>query len=425
MNVLRVLGLEAAPPAERRAAFLVAVMFACALAATFVLRPLRDQFGVEQGVDRLPWLYTLTLAATVLAVPPFWWLANRMPSARFVPRVLAVCIAALLLLASGLAAIGDYDWVAAPWLGQVFWGGYSALNVVVPALVWIHAVEHFSQRAAQRVFGLVAVGGTVGAVAGSWLAGALSRAHWPPAIAAVVAALLLGLALFVHRRSLPSCRALLATDSRAPAAVARGGMFAGLRIVLRDPQARAIGVYMMLLGVLATAFYAAQTELVGQGVDGGRAQHGWLADVETCGQGLVLLLQVFCTGRLLRRAPAFVLLASLPFVSLLGLGAWWVWPTAAAIFAVQVLRRGAQFALEKPAREVLYTPLDLETKHKVKFLLDTFAFRLGDLLGALLQVVMRDLAFGMSAIVGTTALVAVLWGLLAWSIDRRQRAATS
>jgi ATP/ADP translocase len=28
--------------------------------------------------------------------------------------------------------------------------------------------------------------------------------------------------------------------------------------------------------------------------------------------------------------------------------------------------RGVQFALEKPSREALYTPLDLETKNKVK-----------------------------------------------------------
>ena len=43
------------------------MFFAC-LAATFVLRPLRDQFGVDRGVDQLPYLYSLTLLATVFVV---------------------------------------------------------------------------------------------------------------------------------------------------------------------------------------------------------------------------------------------------------------------------------------------------------------------------------------------------------------------
>jgi AAA family ATP:ADP antiporter len=203
--------------------------------------------------------------------------------------------------------------------------------------------------------------------------------------------------------------------------VARGGALAGLAVLLRDGYVRRIGIYMMLLGMLATAFYAAQTELVGAEIAAGRAQHRWLAEVETYGQGLVLLLQLFATGRLLQRVSPVWLLASLPLVSLVGLSVWWLAPTAAAIFAVQVSRRGAQFALEKPAREVLYTPLDLETKHKVKFLLDTFAFRLGDLCGAVLQVQLRKWQFGAGAIVLVTVAVCAVWIVLGVSLGRQRR----
>ncbi len=418
--LLRSFGLEAATPSERRAAGWIAVMFGAGLASMFLLRPLRDQFGVHAGVDSYPRLYTWTLLATTLAVLPFWWLANRMPSRRFVPLILHVCTGLVVVLALALAAIGDYDWSSAPKVGEWFWGAFSALNVVVPTLVWIHAVEHCRTDQARRLFGLIAFGGTVGAVVGSWLAGQLCDGlDLPPWTAACASAVLLQGMLVAFRCSLPACREL---GSAADAGrVASGGVFEGLRILLQSGRARAIAAYMMLLGILATAFAAAETELVGAGVAGSREQHFLLASVEFWSQSLVLVLQLFMTGRLLQRWPAAVLLVSLPVVSVVGLAALWIAPVVLTINLVRIGRRGAQFAFEKPAREVLYAPLALATKHKVKFLLDTFAFRLGDLFGAWLAVGLRASGLGVGTAAGATTLVALVWIALGLRLGRRER----
>src|SRR5690606_28866179 len=127
-------------------------------ASMFVLRPIRNQFGVAQGVEGMPALYSLTLLATVVLVVPFWVLANRMSSRRFVPVALHLGTVLLLLLAMALSWIGDYQWQQQPWLGKTFWSGFSALNMALPALVWIHAVEHFGKGQAKRLFGLIAMG---------------------------------------------------------------------------------------------------------------------------------------------------------------------------------------------------------------------------------------------------------------------------
>lgn len=418
--LLRLLGLERALPAERRAVAWIGAMFFGALASTFLMRPLRDQFGVDQGVPRMPYLYGLTLLATVVAVPPFWWLASRWPSRRFVPVVLQVCALLVGFAAVGLAAIGEYRWQEQPWVGELFWAGYSAINVIVPTLVWIHAVEHFQRSAGERLFGLLAAGGTLGAIAGSALARALAQGQFPPWLGLAGAVLLLQGTWFAFERSLPHCRQLVGGGER----LAGGGMLAGLRVLAHDGRARGIAVYMMLLGMLATAFYVAQVDLVGKNVQRPRDQHWLLADVEFWGQTLVLGLQLFCTGRLLRRWPAAALLISLPLVSIAGLTALWFLPTVLAINLVQIGRRGAQFAFEKPAREVLYTGLDLVTKHKVKFLLDTFAFRLGDWLGACLQLALLQAQVraesGAARSIAVTIGVAVLWIVLGLWLGRRQ-----
>jgi AAA family ATP:ADP antiporter len=420
--LLRLLGLQHSTPAERRAAAWIAAMFFAALASTFLLRPLRDQFGVDQGVEAMPRLYTWTLVATVVAVLPFWWLANRMPSRRFIPIVVGTFVALLLLLATALAAIGEYDWKSERALGEWFWGGFSAFNVIAPSLVWIHTVEHFRSEQARRLFGLVAVGATVGAITGSWLAGVLSkRLQLPPSAAAVASALLLVAMLFAYRRSLPACRELGGGSGQ----VASGGVLEGARIVLRSRRAQGIAVYMMLLGIVATAFAAARIDIFGGKVPSAREQHGLLADVELWRQTFVLALQLFCTGRLLQRWPGAALLVSLPAVSILGLGALWLAPALLTINVVDVGRGGAQYAFERPAREVLYTPLSLATKHKVKFLLDTFAFRLGDLAGAWIAVLLAQRGLGTGGAAAVTIVFALAWIALGVVLGRRPPDAAS
>ncbi|MCR9244759.1 MAG: hypothetical protein NXI31_06990 [bacterium] len=429
--LLRSLKLEDSTPAERRATVWIAVMFFCSLASTFLLRPLRDQFGVDRGVEQLPYLYSLTLLATVVCVLPFWWLCNRMPSRRFVPLVQHVCAAAFVLLAVGLSVV-DYRWQEQPWIGELFWGGYSAINVVLPTLVWIHAVEHFRRDQGKRLFALIAVGGTGGAVFGSWLAGLLASDDIaaPLWVTGAMAAFVLECGFLAFVGSQASCRAMRLEgvtdcDSNQPP-VAAAGVFAGLRLIAKDGYVRGIGVYMMLLGAVATAFYAAQTELVDEQIQAARQQHTILADIQFWAQSLVLVLQLFATGRLLRRFSPTVMLVSLPLISIIGLGVWGIWPLVPAIFVIQVARRGAQYAFEKPARELLYTPLSLETKHKAKFLFDTFAFRLGDLLGAILQVSLRDrdLGLGTAGIVSATIALALVWVGLGVFLGRwRQRPA--
>lgn len=422
MNIWRLLGLHTASRAERHATLWVAVMFFACMTATFVLRPLRGQFGVSYGVYRLDWLYMLTVIGTIVLVVPFWWLANRMASRRFVPIALHVFTAGFVGLSAWLPVIGDYEWEKAPVFGQVFWGGFNAVNLAVPALVWIHAVEHFGKLQAKRLFGLIALGGTLGTIAGSWVSGLLSGGGAPLWVVPVVAAGMLQVAHLAFRLSQRPCLELEGGDTTK--SYDRGGLLGGLKIVLRDRRALQISIYMMLVGFVATAFYAAQTELVGDEIRAGKQQHTWFADIGFYGNLLVLGLQLFWTGRLMSSWTSFAMLASLPLVSILGLGLWSIWPTAFAIFGLQVVRRGAQYAFEKPAREVLYTPLDIGTKHKVKFFVDTCALRLGDLLGAVAQVQLRKAGLGVGAIATITIAFALLWIAIAWSLGRDQRSSS-
>jgi AAA family ATP:ADP antiporter len=400
-------------------------MFFCVMASTFVLRPVREQFGVDQGVSRLPHLYLLTLGVTVVFTPLFWWLARRMPSRRFVPIALHAFAASMVGWWLALSLIHDFDWKSdtGRLIGESFWGFLSAFNVAAPTLVWIHVVEHFRRDQGRRLFGLIGVGGTLGAVVGPQLAGWLTQKHRPASNTALAALVLLEGAFACYLASHRACTRIGAAGAPRSDDRGRGSGIAALALLLRRPRLLAIGGYMVLLGMVATAFAVAQTQLVGEQVVKAGNQMLWFADVESLTQGLALVLQVSATGHLLRRFPQWSFLCLLPLLAVCGLFALWLFPVTLAVGIVQVLRRGGQFAFEKPARELLYTPFDLETKHKVKFLLDTVAFRLGDLLGAHYQVALREHAPGPGVVLLATVALAVLWAVLGVLLGRHRAAA--
>jgi ATP:ADP antiporter, AAA family len=58
-------------------------------------------------------------------------------------------------------------------------------------------------------------------------------------------------------------------------------------------------------------------------------------------------------------------------------------PVGAVLLATQVLRRGVDYGLFKPTREMLFTVLNPESKFKSKSLLDTLLQRGGDSAGQL------------------------------------------
>src|SRR5579863_5772629 len=69
---------------ERRALAMSFLYFFFVMSSYFILRPIRDEVAVASGVQKLPWLFTGTLTATLLFNPLFWALVVRFPARRFI-----------------------------------------------------------------------------------------------------------------------------------------------------------------------------------------------------------------------------------------------------------------------------------------------------------------------------------------------------
>ncbi|HXV28589.1 MAG TPA: MFS transporter, partial [bacterium] len=116
---------------ERVMAFLAFVYFFFLLSGYYILRPVRDEMGIQGGVRQLPWLFTGTFIAIISAVPLYATIASRFPVRKFVPLVYRFFNVNLLLFWI------LFQWGRNPeWIARSFFIWTSVFNLFVVSVFW-------------------------------------------------------------------------------------------------------------------------------------------------------------------------------------------------------------------------------------------------------------------------------------------------
>jgi AAA family ATP:ADP antiporter len=405
-------------PGEAPALLWSTLYFFLLLFGYYLLRPVREAIGIARGADKLPWLMTGTLLAMALANPAFAALVSRLPRRRFIPfayRCFALTMLAFFLAFRFLPHRGG------PALGYAFYIWLSVYNLFVVSVFWGLMSDVWTEGQGKRLFGFIATGGTLGAIAGAALTGALTkglrlgglRLQLDPLSLLLVAMLALELAAQCVRR-LAEIFALgdAAHGPREPGP----GPLEGLRLIATSRYLQLICAYILLFTVTSTFLYLQQGAIVERTFQGTAARTAAFARIDLWVNVLTLATQVLLTGRLLTGLGIPAVLSLLPVLTLAGFGALWAWPTFGVLALLQVLRRGLHYAVDRPAREILYIPLGPEERYKSKPFIDTFIYRGGDLLGAWAPSALAAMAMSMGfAALGCSG----LWLGCAFALGRR------
>ena len=406
----RRLGID---PRETRAVLWSALLFYLLLNSYYILRPLREEMGLAGGVDNLPRLFLVTLGAMALVAPLVGWMVRRFSREMFIPLALRFFAANLVLFYLLLRLGGDRPGMLA---GRVFYVWVSVFNLVVVSLFWAFMADGFGYDRSRRLFGLIAAGGTLGAIGGSGTTSLMVGIVGRPNLM-LLSALLLELAV--------RCVGTLAREFRRldptghPGAPSRrdGGIWAGITRTLASPYLLGISSYIFLYSLTSTFLYFEQARIVAEHIAGREARASLFGLIDLLTNALTLVCQVLLTGRLLRRLGSGPVLAVLPVATIAGFLALGAWPTLSVLVAFQVLRRAGNYALAKPARETLFTVVDREERYKAKNFIDTFVYRGGDALGAGIS---GRLIPGLAAAWPAVPAAAV-WAVVAILLGRRQQ----
>ncbi|PYK92472.1 MAG: MFS transporter [Verrucomicrobia bacterium] len=299
----------------------------------------------------------------------------------------------------------------------------SVFNLFATAVFWGFMTDLFTTEQGKRLFGFIAVGGSLGGILGPIITASLVHYISTGFLLLICAAM-----LEVAAQSVRLFPAEFRRDNTRPgddAAAAEkpiGGKFwDGVTHICKSPYLFGLFLFIFLYTFTSTWTYFQQSELTKSGFVDKAARTAFFAKLDLSVNTLTLVLQIFVTGRLMKFLGVTVTLLFMPVLSLFGFAAMGFAPVLPVLAAFQIARRASTFAFMRPAREVLFTVLRREDKYKAKSFIDTFGYRCGDQFGVSYSG-LKALGLSLSAISYIAIPIVAGWCVLGVWLGRKQRA---
>jgi len=390
------------------------VYFFCLLCGYYLLRPVRDEMAVEGGVQHLPWMMTATFVTLVLVTPLFGYLSSRVARVRLLLSVYtffgANLIGFFLLMTSQ---------VAPQWIARLFFVWLSVFNLFVVSVFWSYMADLFMPAQGARLFGIIAAGGSTGAMVGPLLTTGLTYLLPISSLMLLSAGFLAACGFCIHRLDTWSKQQAAHRPNRLGEPIG-GGMWAGIRLALRSPYLLGICLYLFLLTTTATFLYLEQTKLIGEQIPSPEGRTRLFATIDLAVNVITFLTQFFLTSKLIGRFGLASALVLLPLASAVGFGAIGLMPVLLLYVLFTIVRRVGEYAIAKPAREVLFTVVSREEKYKAKNFIDTAVSRGGDAATGWIVNGVKALGATAAQIAWLLVPVALLWGWVGWRLGREE-----
>jgi AAA family ATP:ADP antiporter len=404
-------------PEELRALWLGFAFFFVVLAGYYVIRPIRDNIGAQQ-YENLWWMFTVVLVTMIFANALFSAIVSRMSRRRFIPIAYRFFILNLIIFFVLMQYMPPGK---QPWVDGCFFVWVSVFNLFATAVFWGFMTDLFTNEQGKRLFGFIAVGGSLGGILGPIITASLIH-YVSTGVLLLICAAMLEIAAQSVRFFPAEFRGQHSKSTDDAAEKPIGGKFwDGLTNICKSPYLFGLFLFIFLYTSTSTWTYFQQAELTKTGFVDKAARTAFFAKLDLSVNTLTLVLQIFVTGRLMKFLGVTVTLLFMPVLSLFGFAAMGFAPVLSVLAVFQIARRASTFAFMRPAREVLFTVLRREDKYKAKSFIDTFGYRCGDQVGAWSYTGMHALGLGFSTISYIAIPVVAGWCALGVWLGRKQR----
>jgi AAA family ATP:ADP antiporter len=388
------------------------------LASYYLLKTIREPLVLAaQGGGAEVKSYSAAAIAVLLLVlvPAYGAFASRVSRVKLINGVTLIFIACLIGFFIWAQAVGipgvpvegadkAADAAASTagtgqlWLGVSFFIWVGIFNLMIIAQFWAFANDVYTVEQGKRLFALVALGASLGAIAGSAAAKYLIEALglYPlMGLAAGMLAVCMFLTNVIHLREgrRPAVRddkaAAATTDANAPITGK-----SGFALVLSDRYLLLIACMMLLLNLVNTTgeYILGETlttiakGMVAQGqlaeADIGKWIGSFYGGYFTWVNVISALLQAFLVSRVIKWLGVAGALLVMPLFSLGAYATLAFFPLLAYIRIAKIAENSLDYSLNNTARQTLFLPTSREAKYKAKQAVDTFFVRFGDVASA-------------------------------------------
>jgi ATP:ADP antiporter, AAA family len=376
-------------PDERPAALLFLCYAFLLLISYYILKTLREPLLLAGGsAETKSYAYAAVALVLMVLVPLYGVAFRRVPRGRLIRGVTLLFLGSLALFyLAGLAGAS---------IGFAYYVWVGIFGVTILAQFWAYAADTFNVEGGQRLFPAIMVGAALGALAGPPLAAKLFALVGPlPSMLVAMAPLAATLPLVGWcQRRVPdrSRNGAGHTGTGRHLAPAGAPTLGGLAMVFRDRYLLLVAALVVLLNcVNATGTYmltevvlrrAAEAALYQDGFDAGSFIAAFYGRFFFAVNAVTLLVQLLIVPRMFRRVGVHGALVILPLIAVVGYGLVALAPALGILKLVKIIENGIDYSIMNTCRQALYLPLSAQAKYEGKMAIDTFFWRLGDLLQA-------------------------------------------
>jgi AAA family ATP:ADP antiporter len=400
-------------PAETGAVIAAFFLFFFMWAGYFSVRPVRETIGTIIGRDKLADIWIVTSMVSILIIPLYGVVVARFRRSSFLPWMYG--LVAIVLVFTGVSLRGEAINMAA---GKFFYVFISVVNLFLLSVFWSFLLELFDRGQTKRLFGVIAAGGSAGALMGPFISDVAVPFIGNSGVLFFGASLFVA-AIFCQRLLLGVWSERTDASNKADDRPIGGNPFAGVTIILKSPYVLGIALFVVGISCVNTLLYFEQLRLVEEHFPGLANRTQIFARFDWIVQGLTVLSQVFLTGRIAEKFGVKALITFVPVIMIFAFAGLALSGAFAVLTMVVIGRRAMEYAFVRPGREMLWSPLDRETKYKAKNTVDVPVYRGADALSAQLNNWVASAGFGIAAVAWLGAAVAALWGLLGYWLGRR------
>src|SRR5437868_10880391 len=281
-------------PNELRALLLGFLFHFLILTGYYIMRPIRDSIAAGNRLETLPWMFTATLVVMLIANAAFAAIVARMSRRKFLPLAYGFFIFNLalffILMRNGPPA-------QQVWIGRALYVWVSVFNLFNTAIFWAFMTDLFTVEQGKRLYGFIAVGGSLGGILGPYITAHYVRnigAANLLAISALTFAVAASLVRFFPKRFTDENKAVDVHEDRIG-----GSVWSGITHIARSPYLLGLAGSILIYTVTSTWAYFQQSNLTREALKSSAERTIFLARLDIWVNTITVLIQIFVTGHLL------------------------------------------------------------------------------------------------------------------------------
>ncbi len=385
------------------------------MASYFVLRPVRDAMASDWSDTEVSQLWNLQFFVSAGIVSLYGLIISKIKFKNVVPLVYT-CFALSFMLFYFLAP----TFTDPTLIEKTFYIWVSAFSLFHLSVFWSFMSDTFSKEQSKRLFSIIGSGASAGAIVGPLIPALFAESIGVDSLMLIASLGLLTvvpLVLFMYRLKSKQLNNEDVTADLSSATL-NSQWWSGFKAVVTNKTLMAISLFILLYVFIGSFVYFEQKNLLADYTRPERAEI--LASIDWLVNSLTFFLAFFVTGRLVTKMGMAATLALLPVLIMLGMFILAFAPLLVIVLGIQVARRAGNYAVTRPAREMLFTDVTADERFKAKPVIDIVVYRGGDAVSSSLFALLSEgLGLGLAAISAIGAFIAAIWGGVAVFLGRR------